>query len=108
MALFDLHTGACDAVVRGLRWEWEIPVPELGLSMFEVPRQAVKGGVRARILVCNSVVQSIIESGSRPAPGVRVCLQQASEKTQAGANADDEQHRLAELAARLRAGPACP
>ena len=62
MALFDLQTGARDAVVCGLRWEWEIPVPELGLSVFEVPRQAVKGRQRARILVCNGVAQSIIES----------------------------------------------
>jgi integrase len=62
MVLFDLQTGARDAVVCGLRWEWEIPVPELGLSVFEVPRQAVKGRQRVRILVCNSVAQSIIES----------------------------------------------
>jgi integrase len=62
MALFDLQTGARDAVVCGLRWEWEIPVPELGISVFEVPRKAVKGQQRSRILVCNSVAQSIIES----------------------------------------------
>ena len=37
-------------------------MPELGLSVFEVPRQAVKGRQRARILVCNSVAQFIIES----------------------------------------------
>jgi len=62
MALFDLQTGARDAVVCGLRWEWEIPVPELGISVFEVPRRAVKGRRHARVLVCNSVAQSIIES----------------------------------------------
>jgi integrase len=62
MALFALQTGARDAVVCGLRWEWEIPVPELGLSVFEVPRKAVKGSQRARVLVCNSVAQSIVES----------------------------------------------
>jgi integrase len=62
MALFDLQTGARDGVVCGLRWEWEIPVTELGISVFEVPRQSVKGRQRARILVCNSVAQSVIES----------------------------------------------
>ena len=62
MALFDLQTGARDAVVCGLRWEWEIPVPELGISVFEVPRRAVKGRKHARVLVCNSVAQSVIES----------------------------------------------
>ena len=62
MALFDLQTGARDAVVCGLRWEWEIPVPELGISVFEVPRRAVKGRKHARVLVCSSVAQSVIES----------------------------------------------
>ena len=32
MALFDLQTGARDAVVCGLRWDWEIPVPLDGLT----------------------------------------------------------------------------
>lgn len=62
MALFDLNTGARDAVVCGLRWAWEIKVPELGISVFDVPRKTVKGKKRSRILVCNSVAQSIIES----------------------------------------------
>lgn len=62
MALFDLHTGARDAVVCGLKWEMEIKIPELGISVFDVPRENVKGRKRGRILVCNSVAQSIIES----------------------------------------------
>ena len=33
MALFDLQCGARDAVVSGLRWEWEVRLPEIrGLS----------------------------------------------------------------------------
>lgn len=62
MALFDLNTAARDDVVCSLRWEWEIQVPELGISVFEVPRQHVKGRKRSRLLVCNSVAQSIIEA----------------------------------------------
>lgn len=62
MALFDLQHGARDAVVCGLRWEWEIKVPEVGISVFEVPRAQVKGRKRVRYVVCNSVAQSIIES----------------------------------------------
>jgi integrase len=62
MALFDLNCGARDAVVCGLKWEWEIQIPELGFSVFNVPRPAVKGKKRSRILVCNSVAQSVIES----------------------------------------------
>jgi integrase len=62
MALFDLQCGARDAVVCGLRWEWEVRLPELGVSAFVVPRPAVKGRKRSRVLVCNSVAQSIIET----------------------------------------------
>lgn len=62
MALFTLNTGVRDDVVCSLRWDWEIKVPELGVSVFDVPRQHVKGRRRARVVVCNSVAQDIIES----------------------------------------------
>lgn len=62
MSLFTLNTGVRDDVVCSLRWEWEIKVPELGCSVFDVPREHVKGGRRSRIIVCNSVAQSIIET----------------------------------------------
>ena len=60
--LFDLNTGARDEVVCGLKWEWEIPIPELGASVFDIPRENVKGRKRGRVLVCNRVAQSIIEA----------------------------------------------
>lgn len=62
MVLFDLNTGARDEVVCGLKWEWEIPIPELGVSVFDIPRENVKGKKRGRVLVCNTVAQSVIES----------------------------------------------
>ena len=62
MALFMLNTGARDDVVCSLRWAWEIPVPELGVSVFEVPARHVKGRRQARVLVCNAVAQSVIEA----------------------------------------------
>jgi integrase len=62
MVLFDLNTGARDDVVCGLKWEWEIPIPEFGVSVFEVPRISVKGRKRSRMLVCNTVAQSVVES----------------------------------------------
>jgi len=62
MVLFDLNTGVRDEVVCGLKWEWEITVPELGVSVFDIPRESVKGRKRSRVLVCNTVAQSIIES----------------------------------------------
>jgi len=62
MVLFDLNTGARDEVVCGLKWEHEIPIPELKVSVFNIPRESVKGRKRDRILVCNSVAQSVVES----------------------------------------------
>lgn len=62
MALFTLNTGVRDDVVCNLRWEWEIPIPELGISVFEVPREHVKGRRRVRLVVCNSVAQSVVEA----------------------------------------------
>lgn len=62
MILFDLNTGARDEVVCSLKWEWEIPIPELGVSVFDIPRENVKGRKRGRVLVCNTVAQSVIES----------------------------------------------
>jgi len=62
MSLFTLNTGVRDDVVCSLRWDWETRIPELAISVFDVPRQHVKGRRRARVVVCNSVAQSIIES----------------------------------------------
>ena len=62
MVLFDLNTGVRDEVVCGLKWEWEIAIPELGVSVFDIPRENVKGRKRSRVLVCNTVAQSIVEA----------------------------------------------
>jgi integrase len=64
MALFDLNTGARDDVVCNLQWEWEVPIPQIGISVFVVPLRHIKGQIgrkENRVLVCNSVAQSIIE-----------------------------------------------
>ena len=61
MALFDLNTGARDEVVCGLKWEWEIEIPELETSVFLVPKDKVKGRKRDRILVCNKVAKQVID-----------------------------------------------
>lgn len=62
MALFILNSGARDNVVRKLRWDWEIPVPEIGLSVFLVPREFVKGRKSDRYLILNRVAQNIVDS----------------------------------------------
>lgn len=62
MALFDLQNGVRDEVVCKLRWEWEVRLEQLGFSVFVVPKRYVKGRKQDRVLVCNSIAQSIIES----------------------------------------------
>lgn len=69
MALFVLNTGVRDDVVCSLQWEWEIQIPELGISVFDVPRQHVKGQKRGRLVVCNSVAQSVVEAARGQHPG---------------------------------------
>lgn len=65
MVLFDLNAGVRENVVCQMRWDWEIQVPirpGVVVSVFVVPRQFVKGRKRERIIVCNSVAQSVIEA----------------------------------------------
>ena len=62
MSLFVLNSGVRDDVVCSLRWQWGIKVSELGISVFEVPMQHVKGKKRSRVVLCNSVAQPVIES----------------------------------------------
>jgi integrase len=64
MALFDLNTGARDDVVCNLQWDWEVPIPQLGVSIFIVPVGHVKGEDGKKtdmVLVCNQVAQSVID-----------------------------------------------
>ncbi|ABM95951.1 tyrosine-type recombinase/integrase [Methylibium petroleiphilum] len=60
MALFSLNTGARDENVCGLRWDWEVPVPEVGRSVFVVPATAFKSK-RPHVLVLNDVAWSLVE-----------------------------------------------
>lgn len=62
MALFDLNTGARDEVVCGLKWDWEIEIPELETSVFLIPKESVKGRKRDRILVCNKVAKQVVDA----------------------------------------------
>lgn len=60
MALFKVNTGCRDAEVCGLRWEWEVEVPELETSVFLIPGDKVKNGAD-RLVVLNSIARSIVE-----------------------------------------------
>lgn len=71
MALFILNTGCRDDVVCNLQWEWELPIPALGISVFVVPPKHVKGEAhrkQERVLVLNTVAQKVIEQrrGTHP------------------------------------------
>jgi len=59
MALFAVNTGCREAEVCGLRWEWEIPVPELDTSVFVIPAASVKNR-EARLVVLNRVARAVV------------------------------------------------
>lgn len=61
MALFKLQTGARDEPLCNLRWRWEVRIPGHDFSVFVVPKRYVKGRKADRVIVCNSVAQSVIE-----------------------------------------------
>lgn len=61
MALFKVNTGCRDGEVCGLRWDWEVPVPELNTSVFIIPDVHVKNG-EERLVVLNRVAKSVIDS----------------------------------------------
>lgn len=61
MALFKVNTGTREHEVVSLRWDWEVHVPELGTSVFVVPKAHVKNG-QERVVVLNRIARSVIES----------------------------------------------
>jgi integrase len=61
MALFAVNTGLRDANLCGLQWSWEVPLAELGRSVFVIPAQAFKSR-RARVVILNDAAWSIIET----------------------------------------------
>jgi integrase len=61
MALFKVNTGCREQEVCGLRWDWEIDVPELDTSVFLVPAERVKNG-EERLVILNTVARSVVDS----------------------------------------------
>ncbi len=61
MALFAVNTGCRDAEICSLRWEWEVEVPELELSVFIIPGERVKNG-KERLVILNRIATSVIAS----------------------------------------------
>ena len=67
MALFKVNTGCREREVCHLRWDWEVPVPELDTAVFIIPAHAVKNR-EERLVALNKVARSVIEEvrGSNP------------------------------------------
>lgn len=62
MALFAINSGCRDREICQLRWEWEVPIPELpNLLVFIIPGALVKNG-EDRLVVCNDTARSVVES----------------------------------------------
>lgn len=61
MALFAVNTGLRDSNVCALRWAWEVPVLEVGRSVFVVPADAYKSK-RAHVVVLNDIAWSVIQA----------------------------------------------
>jgi len=61
MALFAVNTGLRDDNVCGLEWSWEVPVPEIGRSVFVVPSDSFKTH-RDHVVILNDAAWSIVQA----------------------------------------------
>jgi len=91
MALFKVNTGSREQEVCGLKWEYEVKVPELDTSVFIIPGEHVKNA-EERLIVLNRVAKSVIES-QRGLHAVYVFTHSRKEGS-ATTRARDEQHGL--------------
>ncbi len=64
MVLFKVNTGCREQEVCGLRWDYEVKVPELETSVFIVPGEKVKNG-QDRLVVLNRIARSVVDSQRR-------------------------------------------
>jgi len=60
MALFKVNTGLREQEVVNLRWQWESQIPELGTSIFVIPRDFVKNELD-RYVVLNRIARSVVD-----------------------------------------------
>jgi len=61
MALFAVNTGLRESNVCGLEWAWEVPVPEVGRSVFVIPPEAFKSK-RTHVVILNDAAWSIVQA----------------------------------------------
>lgn len=60
MVLFAVNTGLRDSNVCQLQWLWDVPVPEIGCSVFVIPSEAFKSR-RAHVVILNDAAWSILQ-----------------------------------------------
>jgi integrase len=60
MIRFAVNTGLRESNVCQLEWTWEVPVPEIGRSVFVIPPEAFKSK-RAHVAILNDFAWSIVE-----------------------------------------------
>ncbi len=68
MALFAVNTGCRAREVCGLRWEWEVPIPEMDDSVFIIPAYKVKNR-EERLVVLNRIARAVIQEMRGRHPG---------------------------------------
>jgi len=56
-----VNTGCRDQEVCGLRWDWEVRLPELSTTVFIIPKERVKNG-NERLVVLNRVAGAVIDA----------------------------------------------
>ncbi|MDQ8039650.1 MAG: site-specific integrase, partial [Rickettsiella sp.] len=61
MALFAVNSGCRDQEICQLKWDWEIYVPELKVSVFNIPAIHVKNR-HDRLVILNDIAQSVINA----------------------------------------------
>lgn len=59
--LFGINTGCREQEICRVRWDWEVPVPELKTSVFVLPESITKTSAE-RVVVLNSVARRVIDS----------------------------------------------
>jgi len=55
-----VNTGCRDQEVCSLRWDYEVPIPELNISVFVIPKQRVKNR-QHRLVVLNDEAMRVVE-----------------------------------------------
>jgi integrase len=67
IALFAVNTGCRSGEIRGLKWDWEVAVPEIDDTVLIIPDEVAKNG-QERVVVLNRIARSVVdaERGKHP------------------------------------------